>query len=50
MNEFYHGRSELTEEAIDELDRKAPSLIPDCVRNLNVWDEIARIRRPRRGW
>ena len=37
MNEFYHGRSELTEEAIDELDRKAPSLIPDCVRHLNVW-------------
>ena len=37
MNEFYHGRSDLTEEAIDELDRKAPSLIPDCVCNLNVW-------------
>ena len=36
MNEFYHGRSELTEEAIDELDRTAPALIPDCVRNLNV--------------
>ena len=37
MNEFYHGQSDLTEEAIDELDRKAPSLIPDCVCNLNVW-------------
>ena len=37
MNEFYHGRSELIEQAIDELDRTAPSLIPDCVCNLNVW-------------
>ena len=37
MNESDHGRSELTDEAIDELDRMAPSLIPDCVRNLNVW-------------
>ena len=37
MNESDQCRSELTEKAIDELDRMAPSLIPDCVRKLNVW-------------
>ena len=37
LNDFYYGRSELTEEAEDELDRMAPGLIPEFVRNLNVW-------------
>ena len=37
LNDFYYGRSELTEEAEDELDRMAPGLIPEFVRNLNAW-------------
>ena len=37
LNDFYYGRSELTEEAEDELDRMAPGLIPEFVRNLNDW-------------
>ena len=37
MNDFSHGQSELSEEAIAELHRKAPALIPDFVRNLNGW-------------
>ena len=36
LNDFYYGRSELTEEAEDELDRMAPGLIPEIVRNLNA--------------
>ena len=37
MNEFSRGRSELSEEAIADLTLRAPTLIPDFVRNLNVW-------------
>ena len=37
LNDFYYGRSELTEEAEDELDRAAPGMIPEFVRNLNAW-------------
>ena len=37
LNDFYYGRSELTEEAEDDLDRMAPGLIPEFVRNLNAW-------------
>ena len=37
LNDFYYGRSELAEEAEDELDRMAPGLIPELVRNLNAW-------------
>ena len=37
LNDFYNGRSELTEEAEDELDRLAPGMIPEFVRNLNAW-------------
>ena len=45
MNAFDCGESELTEEAEDELDRKAPELIPAFVRNLNVWTKRRRGRR-----
>ena len=37
LNDFYYGRSELTEEAEAEFDRMAPGLIPEFVRNLNAW-------------
>ncbi len=37
LNDFYYGRSELTEEAEDEFDRLAPGMIPKFVRNLNAW-------------
>ena len=30
LSDFYYGRSELTEEAEDELDRLAPGMIPEC--------------------
>lgn len=36
LNDMYHGRSELTEEAEEDLDRLAPGLIPEFVRNLNA--------------
>ena len=37
LNDFYYGRSKLTEEAEDEFDRMAPGLNPEFVRNLNAW-------------
>ena len=37
LNDMYRGRLELTEEAEEELDRLAPGLIPEFVRNLNAW-------------
>ena len=43
LNDFYYGRSELTEEAEDELDRMAPGLIPEFVRNLNAWTKSRQI-------
>ena len=36
-NEFWHGRSDLSEEAVVELNRMAAALIPDFVHNLNAW-------------
>ena len=42
LNDFYYGRSELTEEAEDELDRLAPGMIPEFVRNLNAWTKSRR--------
>ena len=35
--DFYCGRSELTEEAEDELDRLPPGMISEFVCNLNAW-------------
>ena len=43
LNDFYYGRSELTKEAEDELDRMAPGLIPEFVRNLNAWTKSRQI-------
>ena len=43
LNDFYYGRSELTEEAEDEFDRMAPGLIPEFVRNLNAWTKSRQI-------
>ena len=43
LNDFYYGRSELTEEAEDELDRMAPGLISEFVRNLNAWTKSRQI-------
>ena len=37
LNDIDHGRSELTEEAMDDLDGLAPELIPYLVVNLNAW-------------
>ena len=37
LSEIHDGRSELTEEAEDDLDRLAPAMIPEFVRNLNAW-------------
>ena len=43
LKDFYYGRSELTEEAEDELDRMSPGLIPEFVRNLNAWTKSRQI-------
>ena len=48
VNDFYDGRSELTKEAEDALDRMAPGLIPEFVRNLNAWTKSRQIGK--RGW
>ena len=40
--DFYCGRSELTEEAEDELDRLAPGMISEFVCNLNAWTKFRR--------
>lgn len=37
MNRIDEGTSELTEGAIDEIDRMVPNLIPQMVRTLNAW-------------
>ena len=49
LNDFYYGRSELTEEAEDELDRLAPGMIPEFVRNLNAWTKSRQIGKRGRG-
>ena len=46
LNDFYYARSELTEEAEDELDLMAPGLIPEFVRNLNAWTKSRQIGKP----
>lgn len=37
MHDFGKVRSDLTDEAIDDLGRMAPELIPSFVQNLNAW-------------
>ena len=49
LNDFYYGRSELTEEAEDELDRLAPGMIPEFVRNRNAWTKSRQIGKRGRG-
>ncbi len=49
LNDFYYGRSELTEEAEDELDRMVPSLIPEFVRNLNAWTKSRHMEKRAAG-
>ena len=46
LNDFYYRRSELTVEAEDELDRLAPGMIPEFVRNLNTWTKSRRGGQP----
>ena len=47
---FYCGRTGLTEEAAEELDRVAPAMIPAFVRNLNAWTRSRRFGEPARGF
>ncbi len=47
MNDIDHGRSDLTENTIDEIDRTASELIPNFVRILNAWTKS---RGPGGGW
>ena len=47
--DIYCGRSELTEEAEDELDRLAPGMIPDFVSNLNAWTKSRLVESADRG-
>ena len=49
LNDFYYGRSELTEEAEDELDRLAPGMIPEFVHNLNACIKSRQIGKRGRG-
>ena len=49
LNDFYYGRSDLTEEAEDELDRLAPGMIPEFVRNLNAWTKSRQSGKLGRG-
>ena len=47
--EICYGRSELTEEAEDELDRLAPGLIPEFVANLYAWSKSREMDRQATG-
>lgn len=49
LNDFYCGRSELTEEAEDELDRLAPGMIPEFVVNLNAWTKSRQVGKRASG-
>ena len=49
LNDIYDGRSALTEEAEDELDRLAPGMIPEVVRNLNAWTKSRQAGKRDRG-
>ena len=44
MNEFYYGRCDLSDAAVDELDRTMPDLIPSMVRCLNAWTKSRGVR------
>ena len=48
MSDIDHGRSDLTEDAVDEIDRTASELIPNFVRVLNAWTKSRgpRLARP----
>ncbi|MCY4498245.1 MAG: UPF0149 family protein [Rhodospirillaceae bacterium] len=37
MNDIYNGRDDLSDKAVDELDRTMPDMIPTMVRCLNAW-------------
>ena len=45
LNDFYYGRSELTQEAEEEFDRMATGLIPEFVRNLNAWTKFRHLEK-----
>ena len=47
---FYCGRSGLTEEAEEELDRLAPAMIPAFVQNLNAWAKSRRLENLASGF
>ena len=49
LNDICDGRSALTEEAEDELDRLAPGMIPEVVRNLNAWTKCRQAGKRDRG-
>ena len=49
LNDICAGRSALTEEAEDELDRLAPGMIPEVVRNLNAWTKCRQAGKRDRG-
>ena len=49
LSQIHDGRSELTEEAEDDLDRLAPGLIPEFVRNLNAWTKSRHGGQPGRA-
>lgn len=45
LNDFCYDRSELTEEAEDELDRMMPGLIPEFVRTWNAWTKSRQMEK-----
>ena len=44
MNDFYYGRCELSDKAVDELDRTMPDMIPSMVRTLNAWTKSRAVK------
>ena len=49
LNDFYCGRSELTEEAEDELDRLAPGMIPEFRAQSERLDQVPANREAQQG-
>ena len=49
MSASCYGRSDLTEEAEEELGRLAPGLIPEFVRNLNARRKSRQVGKRNRG-
>lgn len=47
LHQIDQGTSELKDDAIDELDQKAPELIPRIVATLNRWTKARHISAPR---